>query len=107
MKLEIFDLKMTIEDCNILKIEEDAEEVKEEHDAMDLNQDETMEENVANLTENLAGEINLVIDEILKEKIKLTGDKINALKGSDDSDSANGGSSGAANSPSSDIPDGE
>jgi len=76
-KLEIFDLKIKIEERNLKKLEDDAEEIIKEQNAMNMNGgDETMSDNVSELIDNLNDEHNIATVEILKEKIKMVGYKM-------------------------------
>lgn len=85
--MKIFDLKMKIEECNLKKLEEEAEEAKEEESALEAAGAESVEgdgvaaggetaqesENIANLTNDMANEMNAIIADILKEKVEKVG----------------------------------
>lgn len=90
--MKIFDLKMKIEECNLKKLEEEAEEAKEEESALEAAGAASVEgdgvaaggvaaggetaqesENIANLTNEMANEMNMIIADILKEKVEKVG----------------------------------
>jgi len=107
-KIDVFNLKMSIEECNILKIDSDAEEAIEEQNAIENStqndqnvieenksgESEEMDTNLAGLVDNLSNELNLVVSEVLKEKIEQVSQHIIALRDQSGLNESGGNESG-------------